>query len=107
MHPGDVSPSWRDRGFADSLLERDGFEPSVPQQIRSRFRESGAGLPHFIRVKKKGTGAMSGKPGRWGENPSLRPPNNANNVKILVGLGVPAGDDLPVGGEPADRQAIG
>jgi hypothetical protein len=34
-------------------------------------------------------------------------PEQRNNVKILVGLGVPAGDDLPVGGEPADRQAIG
>src|ERR1700719_1174075 len=33
-------PSLGDRRFADSSLEGDGFEPSVPQQIRSRFRDS-------------------------------------------------------------------
>src|SRR5580704_4434733 len=30
----------RDRRFADSPLEGDGFEPSVPRQIRSRFESS-------------------------------------------------------------------
>ncbi len=30
---------------ADSSLEGDGFEPSVPQQIRSRFREQQFRLP--------------------------------------------------------------
>ena len=32
---------------------------------------------------------MSGEAGSPGENPSLRPPEQRNNVKILVGLGVP------------------
>jgi hypothetical protein len=44
---------------------------------------------HFIRVKKKGTGAMSGKPGRCGRKSFVATPEQRNNVKILVGLGVP------------------
>ena len=36
-----AGPRSEEVGFAhDSALEGDGFEPSVPQQIRSRFRES-------------------------------------------------------------------
>src|ERR1700726_1519240 len=42
-----------------------------------------------IRVKKKGTGAMSGKPGRSGRKSFVATPEQRNNVKILVGLGVP------------------
>jgi hypothetical protein len=49
---------------------------------------------------------MSGKPGRCGRKSFVATPEQRNNVKILVGLGVPAGDDLPVGGEPADRQTM-
>jgi len=48
-----------------------------------------AGQAHFIRVKKKGTGAMSGKPGRCGRKSFVATPEQRNNVKILVGLGVP------------------
>jgi hypothetical protein len=49
-----------------------------------------AGQAHFIRVKKKGTGAMSGgKPGRSGRKSFVATPEQRNNVKILVGLGVP------------------
>ena len=44
---------------------------------------------HIIRVKKKGTGAMSGKPGRSGRKSFVATPEQRNNVKILVGLGVP------------------
>jgi len=44
---------------------------------------------HIIRVKKKGTDAMSGKPGRSGRKSFVATPEQRNNVKILVGLGVP------------------
>jgi hypothetical protein len=44
---------------------------------------------HFIRVKKKGTGAISGKPGRSGRKSFVATPEQRNNVKIRVGLGVP------------------
>src|SRR6202035_845083 len=71
------------------------------------WRKSIAVLEEGAAAKKKGTGAMSGKPGRCGRKSFVATPEQRNNVKILVGLGVPAGDDLPVGGEPADRQAIG
>jgi hypothetical protein len=40
-------------------------------------------------IKKKGTGAMSGKPGRSGRKSFVATPEQRNNVKILVGLGVP------------------
>ena len=60
----------------------------------------------FATIKKKGTGAMSGKPGRSGRKSFVATPEQRNNVKIL-GLGVPQAMILPVGGEPADRQAIG
>jgi hypothetical protein len=46
-------------------------------------------LQHIIRVKKKGTDAMSGKPGRSGRKSFVATPEQRNNVKILVGLGVP------------------
>src|SRR6516162_9722468 len=39
VHPGRRRPL-RDRKFAESALEGDGFEPSVPRQIRSRFESS-------------------------------------------------------------------
>jgi hypothetical protein len=42
----------------------------------------------IIRVKKKGTGAMPGKPGRSGRKSFVATPEQRNNVKILVGLGV-------------------
>ena len=42
-----------------------------------------------LRVKKKGTGAMSGKPGRSGRKSFVATPEQRNNVKILVGLGIP------------------
>jgi hypothetical protein len=40
-------------------------------------------------IKKEGTGAMSGKPGRSGRKSFVATPEQRNNVKILVGLGVP------------------
>jgi hypothetical protein len=44
-----------------------------------------AGQAHFIRVKKKGTGAMSAR-GRSGRKSFVATPEQRNNVKILVGL---------------------
>jgi hypothetical protein len=47
----------------DSLLEGDGFESPVPQQIRSRFRESS----HFSH-----DGLTVSRPGTGSSNPSLQ-----------------------------------
>ena len=58
----------------DRNSPRPGGKPQTPQNY---------GAAHFIRVKKKGTGAMSGgKPGRsGGENSSLRPQSNATTSR--------------------------
>ena len=37
------------------MLEGDGFEPSVPRQIRSRFRDSQSRLHHGLTVSLPGT----------------------------------------------------
>jgi hypothetical protein len=66
------------------LVVIDSRKPTFSRQNSGR-----AGQAHFIRVKKKGTGAMSGKPGRSGRKSFVATPEQRNNVKILVGLGVP------------------
>jgi hypothetical protein len=52
----------RDRGFADSPLEGDGFEPSVPRQIRSHFRYSNPVFHDVLTVSRPETGSSNPSP---------------------------------------------
>jgi hypothetical protein len=46
----------------DSALEEDGFEPSVPQQIRSRFRDSSPVSHDGLTVSRPGTESSNPSP---------------------------------------------
>jgi hypothetical protein len=48
-----------------------------------------AGQAHYYSSQEKGNGAVSGKPGRSGRKSFVATTEQRNNVKILVGLGVP------------------
>src|ERR1700724_3531374 len=50
------------RFACDSPLEGDGFEPPVPQQIRSRFRESDHFSHDGLTVSRPGTGSSNPSP---------------------------------------------
>jgi hypothetical protein len=58
----------------DSLLEGDGFEPPVPQQIRSRFRESGHFSHDGLTVSRPGTGSSNPSPSSRESRANLKEP---------------------------------
>src|SRR6266436_1476596 len=60
----------------DPALEGDGFEPSVPQQIRSRFRDSSP-VSH--------DGLTVSRPGTEGSNPS--PSSGESGANLTFGSG--------------------
>src|SRR6202035_934241 len=68
------------------------FTSACEQRRRAQFSRApvslgGAGT--FYSSQEKGNGAVSGKPGRSGRKSFVATTEQRNNVKILVGLGVP------------------
>src|SRR5580693_3400407 len=75
-----------------SLLEGDGFEPPVPQQIRSRFRESSHLSYDSLTVSRPGTGSSKPSPSSR-QSVSLPPPLlKVENPAFRAGLGSWLGD---------------
>jgi hypothetical protein len=69
----------------DSSLEGDGFEPSVPQQIRSRFRDSSPVSYDGLTVSRPGSETLNPAPYTSGSGANLTRSGCPPVVRVAVG----------------------